>query len=239
MTEPTSQFDDPALKDAIHQLKAGHRASAELREKVIGSMASEREPAPAPARPRLRIGRPLALAASMLLVIGAVVGYLQYQRGQELKQIYVRNDALLDAMIAINEAGTKSQPPLNVALSAPLSDADALAAEATKTLHRPVPSSAKFVGDGWKLDAASLCSAGTFASVRFHFTRDGHGITVISMPREAWTGERDEGNHYELVADGHAISGYIHGGSLTCVVGDTSVPSAEVTRLRDQLQTDG
>ena len=249
MTDHSSQFEDPSLKAAIRELKGSHRASAELRAKVVRRLAAEARDAAdnkeSPtvagriepvAESRMRIWRPLAMAASVLISIGGVVGYQHHRHTQEMRELYVRNDPLLDAMTDVNAIGTEPAPAGHTALAAPLADAPALAAEASKALNRAVPSTAKFATEGWKLDAASLCTVRTFPAARFHFTRNGQGMSVISVPREAWVGSREEGNHYDLAAEGHPISGYIHGESMTCVVGDKSVPPSEVTRLREVLQ---
>jgi len=247
MSRELPQFDDPGLKAAISRLRGGHKASEELRRRVAEGMAAAREaeeergpikmpiaPEPAP-EVRFRLWRPLAIAASVLIVVGGSGGYVYYKHVKEEREEYVRNDALLDAMIEVNEIGSKAPAAGHVALAAPMSDAGALANEASKSLGRKVPAPAFASQQGWKMDAASVCSINAMQSARFHFVKDGHGVTVISMPASAWVGNHEEGKEYDLVADGHPIAGFVRAGSLNCVVGDPSVSRGEVNRLRDEL----
>src|SRR3954468_18289174 len=103
MRAAPEQFDDPGLKAAIRTLEGGHKARPELRDLVTKRLAelrksegsaepSEESPGdvgPAPIRlPNynhnpFRIGRWLAMAAAVMIVIGGGWGYHHWRLVQE------------------------------------------------------------------------------------------------------------------------------------------------------------
>jgi hypothetical protein len=253
------QFDDPSLKAAIRQVAGGHQASPELRQRLLAKLAQARETSsasedaeaspgsrdagagresgdPIPIRPslqnRFRIGRLLAIAASLLIVIGGTWGILEYRHIQHEREEYAKNDELLDGMIDVQKDGAKLENA--TPLAAALSDPAAISAEAGKKLGRIVPV-VDLKGQGWDLIAASFCQIDKHDAVRFFFTRGNQSMTVISLPASAWA-DAEDGDHYEMNTEGHAIAGYIKSGSLNCVVGDESLKLDEATALRDRIR---
>ena len=251
MRAPPDQFDDPSLKAAIKKIEGGHKARPELRDLLTKRLAEQRQsqgssepseeapvedprpPIRLPNHNPFRIGRWLAIAAAVLICIGGGWGYHHWRQIQEEREEYAKNDALLDAMIDVQNdgiAGDKDDKPLSAAMTEPV----ALASEATQKLNRPVPV-VDLKNAGWTMDAAALCEVQKSPSVRFHFTRGKQTLTLLSMPAALYAGAA-EGKSYELVADGHPIAGYIKGGSLNCIVADTTLDPKEAASLRDQIR---
>ena len=246
MTLHQEQFDDPELKAAIRGLRGGHKASPDLRARVIRRLAEARssggvhvapappvEPAPLVLRPRFQLRRWLAVAASVAIVAGGVGGYRYYRHAQEEHEEYARNTALMGAMIGIHDLGrgtASGLQPFTTALAEPA----ALAAEARTRLGRSVPV-VDLKARGWTLDAADVCTIGASPAVRFHLTRGTQNISVLSIPSSIYA-DADEGDHYELLVTGHPIAGYVKDGSLNCVVGDPSLTREETVSLRDTIR---
>jgi hypothetical protein len=178
----------------------------------------------------------MAVAAAVAICVGGaatIIHYRNSQQAREAEEAYAKNDELLDAMIDAHK-GARETAPGDVALTAPLTDPKALAAEAQAKLGRPVPV-ADLRGSGWTIDAATICTVEKHPALRVHFTRGNQAATFLSLPSAAWADAKD-GSHYELTADGYPIAGFVRSGSLNCVVGDASLGQPETTSLRDAIQ---
>jgi hypothetical protein len=236
-----SQFDDPSLKAAIRELRGGHRASEQLRGRVADALRNQAIAEPTvPSQTIARRIPPrrliMAAAAAILIAISGTSLFLQYRGSVAGKQSYSsgylsKND-VLEGMVVAHKIGS-SITASESALSSSLSDPKSVAAEAKKKLSRTIPV-ADLAAAGWKLDEAAFCTIANFQSLRMHFVRDGRSVTVVSLPASAWIGGHD-GDRYAMVTDNDPIAGFVRADSLTCVVGDPSVTSAEVIHLRDLL----
>src|SRR5262249_10676401 len=244
MSLEPAQFEDPGLKKALQSVQGGMKAPPHLRERILEQLrarGSRQSVATSPTDavrigPRSSNARKFALAAAILLCIGGGISLFILQlRPERRVHEYPRNDAVIDSMVTLQTALAGGKE-VGAALSPALSDATALSSAATQKLGRAVPV-VDLSKDGWRLTSATLCDVDQHASVQFHFV---HGVgdksmTVFSMPASAWAGAR-EGSRYDLVDNDHALAGYVHGGSLNCLVGDFSLTREEAIQLRDRIE---
>ncbi|HEY7088996.1 MAG TPA: anti-sigma factor [Tepidisphaeraceae bacterium] len=240
--EPT-HFEDPGLKRALQSVQSGMKAPPHLRERILAQLRARgsRQSVAASATDAVRIGprpsnaRKFALAAAILLCFGGgILLFIVQLRPERHVQEYPRNDAVIDSMVDLQTALAGGKE-VGAALSPALSDLAALSSAATEKLGRAVPV-VDLSKDGWRLTSATLCDVDQHASVQFHFVHDGDkSMTVFSMPASAWAGAR-EGSRYDLVDNDHALAGYVHGGSLNCLIGDSSVTREEAIELRDRIE---
>lgn len=180
--------------------------------------------------PIARLGR---IAAVILACVGVGTLSLEwFQQHQEEAAQHSASRTMWQMMADLHEMGVASTS-CHQPLTAPVSDPAALAAEATKQLGYQV--TVPKLGGDWKLDAASFASVDSSNGVRFHFTNGTHSATVISLPEAAWTYRTAD--TYATTVEGHAIAGFVKNAGLTCVVGDRSLPMADVQRLADELRT--
>ena len=234
MAAERNNFDDPSLRAAIRQLRGGDRAAPELRQRIARQLAEGRG---ASKTKRPASGRWVRLVTGIAAVIMvAFLGYIVYlqrdlfmpYRPPTRGASYAVNEQLLGAMVAMH--AEKSAVAGGQPLTAPLSDAAALAAEASRKLERPVP---VVQLSGWTMDGATICTIDHVTGAKFHLTHDGQGLSVFSVPAVAY-GPWARGN-YEKVINGYAIAGTVMGPSLNCVVADAPMDVKQVAALRDQI----
>src|SRR4051812_47306033 len=137
MTPDTHTFDDAGLKEAVRQLRGGHRARPELRELVMRRLTEARDAQPvtdsasgpsaaeddtAPARPlrlpsssqqpaSFRIRTWVAMAATVAICVRGAATFVHYRNAQqagEAQEAYAKNDELLDAMIDAHKEARES-----------------------------------------------------------------------------------------------------------------------------------
>jgi hypothetical protein len=263
MTDDVKKFEDPMLKSAIRQIRGEKGASQELVARVKAALAQERAaqanageasgredgvsaaetlklPRPGTSRALINPMRKLitALAALILVTIGGMKLYTYYQATFNATGTLYGMDDLMRAMVAVHQAGDKGQPTTQQ-LSAPINNPDALVAEASAKLGRPIPD-VDLSSQGWKLVSAGYCTIQGSPSVAFHYVQQSSAgapvkaITLISMPTTLL--RRVQTPNYEQMFGSNPISGYVRGASLNCVVGDPSMPLPEVTALRDAIK---
>jgi len=254
MSDLVQQSDpnaDPELKAALRRLHAGHVAADGLRNRV--SMLLQNPPAElpgtdvdgaaavagriAPAPPRNRWIRPIAIAAVVLLAIGitAVVVRQRMEESDRRNAYYVqRNLNVLKAMVA-----TAATPPADATAPADrvadVSDPKAVHAELGRRLSRQVPTP-DLSAAGWQLKDAASVAFRSEPAARFDFAKADHRVTVMSVPLKVF-GNPDEDDTYDTTIDGHAISGYVAHDGVHCVIGDSGMPLNEITALRKQIQS--
>lgn len=235
MTTPLPPFEDPSLKSAIRDVAGGHRASAALREKAARAMAAQVVGAPAGESARRLVGvkRWLAMAATIVVAVGAAVAVEQWystsswSRGGAGR---VQAPTIWMVMASLHEGHCGEAQS---AVASPLSDVKAIAAEASTKFNRRVPAPA-FAG--WTLQAATYCSVGGHPGIQFRFQDNGRAITVVSLPQVAYGYQQTTEYHTE--AEGHQIAGFMKDGGLHCVIGDRGMPLADVQALVDQLRVE-
>jgi hypothetical protein len=244
MSNELHQFGGPDLKAAVHQLRGGHRARPDLRDRVVrrlterrlqGTGAPEPRPVVRPPATPARVPWPglrwPAVATAMLLIAGAL-GYWHFQRAHVANTQQARRTALLGAMAAIHDMGRGTASGLQP-LSARLDNPAAQAAEASGVLGRAIPVF-DLAARGWTLDAADFCTLGTARSVRFHFTRGSRSISVFSVAIADYG--KIDGGPCEFVVGGHPIAGHYRDGSLNCIVGGSVCEMRDAIALRDAIR---
>ncbi len=242
MMDEREEFDDPELKAAIRLARGDHKVRPDLRESVVRRLAELRAQElpktvskPAGARMRnLQINPWLAVAALFAVTVGGVAFYSYLQREPEHQQptYETSNQALLSAMVKLHAAGISGDVtghPLNASLANPIE----IATEARHTVGPGMPN-VDLSAEGWKLDAAGLCTLANYSAARFHYTRNGAAITLISVSYPTY-GDASN-SHYELMIDGHPIAGYVKNGNLNCIVSDPSMPLNDVVALRNRVK---
>jgi anti-sigma factor RsiW len=243
---------DPHLRAALKRLHGGHVAASDLRNRITSLMqappvpheddvatrpavAGRIESAPR-AAPGTRWPRLIAIAAAVVLVVGATAIFLN-RRGQEENQrnaYYVqRNLTVLKAMVATAATVPTSESPADRV--ADVSNARSVQAELSKRLSRQVPTP-DLSADGWQLKDAAAIAFRSDPAARCDFTKAGHRVTLISVPAKVFNNP-DEDDTYDATIDGHAISGYVARDGVHCVVGDSGVPLSEITALRKHVQS--
>ena len=255
MSDELTQFDDPALREAIRRVRGAHVARPELvdrvRERLTAELAgsegqgagpaSGAATAPAAQRPAAWlsrgwvIARRLAVAAAIVLAFGLGMRFEHVRHEAEERVEYLEmNRGLFLEMIAAHtgaDADTAAARPLAVA-GGPAPVRERAAAELARFV--PLPDLA---AQGWTLQSAALRQFHAAPAASFVFTRPGDGrkVTLLSMPATVYAFARD-GATYDTVVDGHPISGFIRGGGVHCVIGDRSTPQSDATALRVALQ---
>jgi anti-sigma factor RsiW len=258
MTQENVPFDDPGLKAAIRRLRGGHAASPELAQRVAAALAAapdadslpddnspphtdsppdpDATEAPTPLRPAQRWVRRLAVAASVLLFVGAVGALLKVRHDRHEAEEYLgANAGLLREMAEAHAAGMPSGPAVQV-----LSAADGSAAVRDRAAGRlsryvPLPDLSPY---GWTLSAAAVTPFGSSAAPagRFEFTGAGsRRLTLLSLPATAFTGA-EEGAEYQTTIQGCPIAGFVSQRGIHCIVGDPGTSVADVVALRDRLR---
>jgi hypothetical protein len=228
--EPTEQNLDPQLQDAIKRVHGGHAADDALRQRVAQLLAREPDPTRAAKQQRspLRWIPRIAIAACLVLA-GGVIEHIRHHR-EEAREYAAATNSLLEAMVKAHD-----ERPTSVDAPVPASaDPVAIAKDLSRELSRPLPTP-DLKSQNWELKgAASRVFKGAMAA-RFDFSKDAGHVTLISLPTFAFAGA-ETGSTYDLIVSGHPISGYVTADGVHCVVGDPTMPLAELVSLRKQLQ---
>jgi anti-sigma factor RsiW len=247
--EQTEQDPDPQLRMALKRLHGGHVAAPDLRQRITRLLESPPPPtaedptsaAPAIAgrigpAPRARWTRLIAIAAVLAIVVGvASVIIRQHSDDHDQQNAYYvqRNLAVLKAMVATAAAAPSTEAPAD--RIADVSNPKAVQAELSKRLSRQVPTP-DLSADGWQLKDAASIAFRSDPAARFDFIKADHHATLISVPAKVFNNPDDD-DTYDATIDGHAISGYVAGDGVHCVIGDSGVPLSEVTALRKHIQS--
>jgi len=252
MTQENVPFDDPGLKAAIRRLRGGHTASPELAKQVAaalvavpdtdiaaradGSPDPDAAEAPTPLRPAQWWLRRLAVAASVILFVGAVSAFLKVRHDRHEAEEYLEaNAGLLREMAAAHVSGMPSGTRVQV-LSTPEGSV-AVRDRAAGQLARYVPTP-DLSESGWALSSAVVAPFGSAAAPagRFEFTAaNSRRLTLFSLPSAAFTGA-EEGAAYETTVQGCPIAGFVSHGGIHCLVGDPGASLSEVVALRNRLR---
>jgi hypothetical protein len=252
MTQENVPFDDPGLKAAIRRLRGGYAASAELANRVAAALAAapdadfmpradaspDADAAEAP--PRLRPAqwwvRRLAVAASVILFVGAVSAFLKVRHDRHEAEEYLEaNAGLLREMAEAHAGGVPSGAAVQVLSPAEGSAAVGDRAAGHLSRYVPVPD---LSDSGWTLSSAVVAPFGSSAAPagRFEFTgANSRRLTLFSLPAAAFTGA-EEGATYETTVLGSPIAGFVSRGGIHCLVGDPGTSLSEVVMLRDRLR---
>jgi anti-sigma factor RsiW len=233
--DPLQPFDDPALKAALRRALPRETAPPSLRDRIRAELAAAAAtPAPAADEPRAIPLRPkrgplYKLAVAAILVIG--FGGLAYQIYQQTRSPYdpttfTLSDELYRDMVADHSARARhtGSPDTVTALSG--------AAQLATQLARPVWA-ADLTRDGWTFAGGAVRDVARNPAAQLFFTKGNATISVFSMPASAASGAQ-EGQVYDTTFEGHPIAGFVKGKGLLCIVGDKSVPLADLKALLER-----
>jgi hypothetical protein len=227
MEQRPSEFTaDPALKSALRRALDVESAPPALRQRIMALRTAPGETPVHKPIPMFRRNPLYGLAVAAVLVLG--LGMLGYQIWQMNRgPVYDRSrfalsHELYKAMVDVhaaraNDAGTAD------------GGAVAAAAKLSTSIDRPV-FVADLTRDGWTYRGAGVRTVGSNTAAQLYFTRGKQAISVFSLPASAAAGAR-EGEEYDKDFNGSPIAGFTKGSGLYCIVGDESVPLAEVKLL--------
>ena len=241
MRDPSEDIlDDPELRRAIRRVRGGHVADDALRSRVAQLTAA---PAPAGASPASRARSPRSAwrrgalrlaAAACLLFAGGVIEHVRH-KGEERRNYAAANDGLLAAMVRSHAGPATSAAAADAHPVNDFADAQRVRDELSRRLTRrpPLPDLTPL---GWTLRGAATHPLHGAVAARLAFAHGDRRATLFSLPKFALVGAAD-GSTYDVVIDGHPVSGYVTADGVHCVVGDRGAPRDEITALRKHLQS--
>ena len=240
MTEPTESIlnDDPELRRAIKRVRGGHVADDALRSRIQQALESAAPAAAAPApaaavtqhRSFWQRWAPRLAIAACLLIAGGALEHVRH-KAAERTEYAAANDTLLMAMV---NAHMKPGDAADIQPIDASRHATVLRDDLNRRLKRQTPTP-DLRAAGWNLRAADIESLNGAVAARFAFANGSRSATLFSLPQFAFIGAED-GESYDVVVNGHPISGYITRDGVHCIVGDAGVPLSEITALRRALQ---
>jgi hypothetical protein len=256
-SDPSTKFDEPALKAAVCRAWAGEAAPVELRRQ-IESLVSERpvgETEAASSLPdvihvaagfwrRALIG--FAMGAAAILMIGLAVVVFQMSRSEQPKTTAEGGSAagpalpaeLGNQLVARHDSCTHA-PDHHFFTAAPRDNFKAIAQGMSTELHHPVLAAA--IGSDWEFRGAGKCPVGSTPSAHLVYAQGDAFVSVFSLPASRFP---TCPNHENCEADlnGHAIAGFREGESFYAVVGSgkgrTPIDLKQVTALRNRLRVE-
>ncbi|MEA2707505.1 MAG: hypothetical protein QOF78_106 [Phycisphaerales bacterium] len=171
----------------------------------------------------------LAIAAC-LFIAGGVIEHVRH-KAEEAREYADANQGLLVAMVKSHGEpadGADAQPVSDVTEARRVRDE-----LSSRLSHQPPLPDLNSLG--WSLKTAAVRPLQGAVAARITFAHGDRHATLFSLPRFALTGATD-GHTYDLIVDGHPISGYVTADGVHCIVGDAATPLADITALRKHLQ---
>lgn len=226
MSDPVDKFDDPALKAAIRKAIGNETAPASLRNRV--SAALRREAAP-PFWLSRRV-RAYALAACMIIGIGLLAVMLLPRKEPPVP------DWFADAMISTHDT---CKTLTNHALLADVSitDLPALRQRLQELLGHPAL--VAMLDDGWAFKGAGTCQVRDVPAAHLLFSRGQDTISIFSISAKLlYSNASSDGMTYSQTRNGHELAGFVYGGAIHCLVGESptkKVSLRQVIDLRDRF----
>ena len=219
------RFEDPGLKTALKRIYGAERAPAELRERLMRSLAeasplsplsqstifTDRPIQPPPIRQHFWSFPSFRAAAAVFLV--ALAGLTWFAVNTSASPI--QQDALL-AMIQTHDhcCGDEHQDDHQLP-GVPTTDLALVGRTLGKELNQPVwvPDLSE---EGWQLASAAICTVGAKKSSHLIYQKGQNKLSVFSMSGQGCS-SKDGACGRELQS--HVIAGLARGGSVHCVVG--------------------
>jgi hypothetical protein len=235
VTEPNESIlqDDVELRRAIKRVRGGHVADDALRSRIQQTLESAAPAAAAAVTQHASFWQrwaPRLAIAACLLIAGGTLEHLRH-KAEERTTYAAANDTLLQAMVNAHTRPTDATDAQPIDASR---DANQVRDDLNRRLKRQTPKPDLRTA-GWNLRAADVESLNGAVTARFAFANGPRNATLFSLPQFAFIGAED-GESYDVVVNGHPISGYITRDGVHCIVGDSGVPLSEITALRKSLQ---
>ena len=231
VNEPNEQLldDDVELRRAIRRVRGGHVANEALRERIERTLQmAPTSAAPSSSAWKRWAGR-LAIAAC-LLIAGGVLEHIRHKT-EERHTYAAANETLLQAMVNAHDRPAEATDAQPIDATRDLAQ---IRGDLNRRLKRQTPLP-DLRAAGWTLRAADVETLNGAVTARFAFASGPRNTTLFSLPQFAFIGA-EEGESYDLVINGHPVSGYITRDGVHCIVGDAGVPLGEITALRTALQ---
>jgi hypothetical protein len=233
--EPQSNFEDPALKAALKRACGQETAPPALRARIQAALAAEQASAwkRAAHPPRSWRNSPLVgLAAAAIILLSFAWVYTQYIGGPGGDLNVNLPQALAQAMIKTADQGTAGVES-NLAANAASPDYAALKQKLEAQLNHPALAAS--IGADWKLASAGMTQIAGVPASELVFTRGDQSVSLFSVSGARFYATQ-EGSQYDQVEAGHAIAGFVHKGTVHCVVGQKNVSAKEIGKIRDGLR---
>jgi hypothetical protein len=228
MDNPQAQFDDPDLKAILKRAVGAETAPPGLRHKVLAAIESERR-----LQQRVRSGwqRPLmGLAAAAVLLLGFGLTFtLLLGKERAAPQWFAQ------AMVKTHDEYPGYALPQGVSGE----DYPAISKALSDQLGYPVL--AKPLGDGWTFQGARLCEVGPHKAAQLVYSKGDQTVSLFSVSTKAlyYAEDTKDGLRYSQMEQGHAISGFVRGNAVHCLVASSKSGQADlkaVKKLRDGLR---
>jgi hypothetical protein len=220
-------FDDPDLKQILKRSLGSELAPARLRHRVTAALqARERQQQALRHRWQKPVFR-MAAAAVLLIGFGLVYTIL-FNKERAAPQWFA-------AAMVTTHGNTPAALPLGIAPD----DYDAIRTYLTDKLGYPVL--AEPLGDGWTLQSARMSVVGTADAAQLVFTKGDQTVSVFSVPEKviSYSEPAKDGMSYSQMHQGHAISGFVRGKSIHCLVASSKSGKPDLkalTQLREKLR---
>jgi hypothetical protein len=226
-----SQFDDPALKEALKRAFGHETAPAILRQRVTAAWAAEQRASALRARSAWH--NPLSkLAVAAVLLIGFGVAYFILFRSTSVPIPSYFASSMLSAHDQC--AGLGDHHLLQGVAG---DDLAAVRQKLRQELGHPVLASSP--GPDWTFAGAGICKVGDTPAAHLLYKRGDDTISIISINARAFSYSTQDGMTYEDTVNDHPISGFVKGGAVHCLIGSSKAGKLtlrELNGLRKKLK---
>jgi hypothetical protein len=233
MQQEPVHFDDTDLKAILKRTVGSETAPAGLRGRIEAAIAAQQRREQV--RHKMtshRWQKPIfGLAAAAVLLIGFGLTFtLLFSKEKAAPQWFAQ------AMVKTHDeypGGTVLPPGVNG------EDYPAISKYLSDQLGFPVL--AEPLGDGWKFEGARQCVVGNTNAAQIFYRKGDQTVSLFSVPAGMlyYSDPAKEGMNYSQVESGHAISGFVRGKAIHCLVAHSKTGTPDLkalTELREKLR---
>jgi hypothetical protein len=227
------QFDDPDLRTMLKRSVGSETAPPALRQRVTAALGAEQR-----LGQRVRHGwqRPLyGIAAAAILLIGFGLTFtILFNKERAAPQWFA-------AAMVKTHGEYPAQAPTGAVLPTGVTGEDYPAISKALGDELGYAVLAKPLGDGWKLEGARLCVVGTSNAAQVVFSKGDQTVSLFSVSTKVlyYSDATKDGMNYSQIEQGHAVSGFVRGDAVHCLVASSKSGTPDLkalTRLREQLR---
>jgi hypothetical protein len=218
------QFDDPALRAALHRAMGSESAPSSLRRQVVARLDHEDQVL-------RRWRKPLsAFAAAAVILIGFSVAYMMLWRTVE----HPIPKFIASAMVSVHDQYAANK------IHTTITDPDLR--NVRKLLESQVghPVMIASLGDGWVFVGADVTTLSNITAAHALFKRGNQTVSIFSLPASAlYEGAVNDGVTYEQMEQDHPVSGVVYEGAVNCLVASATTGGLDLkqlSQLRDRLR---
>lgn len=205
MSDPTEEFDDPALKSAIRGALGKESAPPGMHARVLAATGQ----VPGSGSIYIR-SRRFALAA--MVVVGLGIGaFFLFQKSEPPVP-----DWFADAMI------TQHDTLKTVADHQPIPGVQQNDFPAMRKALREIlghPALVTMLGDGWTYTGAGVCEINRVPAAHLMFAKDDQTLSIFSISANLlYSGLSSDGSNYSQSRNGYELAGFVYHGGIHCLV---------------------